>query len=302
MFQFQLVLLFYLILGIIARRMHLMNDAGKETLNNVLIYLVLPCTIINGFLNSVSVDVIRKSGTVLLAALGIQVFTFLIAKPIYGRSPERWRGQLEYSVLFPNFTFIGLPTCGVVFGPEGLALAAISHIVFRLFAWSVGLACFTGKVSKTGMLKAIFLHPAVLATLFGILLMSFQWTLPPFLMSALSGAGACTTPLAMILVGYILAGINWKETTKKQVTTLIGFTGLRLLALPAICFLAMRGLKIEAVITGVITLQTGTPTSPFTPLLGAKYGEDAEFGTQIVFLTTIFSFITIPLLVTILTA
>lgn len=74
------------------------------------------------------------------------------------------------------------------------------------------------------------------------------------------------------------------------------FTFIRLLAFPLLILIVLKLLKVDPLIIGVSTLLTGMPAGTTTAILADKYGCDAAFGSRIIFVSTLCSIVTIPIL------
>ncbi|MEY7999918.1 hypothetical protein AB8U03_06865 [Clostridium sp. Mt-5] len=55
-------------------------------------------------------------------------------------------------------------------------------------------------------------------------------------------------------------------------------------------------MKLDPLIIGVSTLLTGMPAGTTTAILADKYRCDASFASAVIFISTIFSIVTVPIL------
>ena len=145
--------------------------------------------------------------------------------------------------------------------------------------WSAGLACFT-KSTPGETVKKLATHPCILAVLLGFALLLTQWQMPAFLDRTLSYFSACTLPVSILIVGSILAGVRVRSI----------FTGMMAY------YCAVRLLGLDALVTGVCVVLSGMPAGSTTAILAEKYGGDAEYASKCIFLSTLLSLATIPLL------
>ncbi|MFA6733003.1 MAG: AEC family transporter, partial [Sphaerochaeta sp.] len=164
----------------------------------------------------------------------------------------------------------------------------------RVLMWTVGLSIFSpaGASKKEAALKVI-LHPSMIAVYLGLMLMSFQLSLPLFVEKTLSSIGGCTTALSMMLIGALLA-----ETERKHLKidrNLLLFSFLRLVVIPLVSLLAGRLLGVEPLIIGVSVILGAMPGGSSTVILAAKYGSDTVFTSKLVIVSTILSMLSIPI-------
>ncbi len=291
MFQFQITLFVMMMIGFLCNKISIITKEVHKNLTDLLLYIILPCNIFASFLNSNERDILASSGQIILMSLFIQVFCYAAARIIYRKANESKKAILEYATMTSNFSFIGIPVVEVIYGSEGVILAAVSQIIFRFFIWTVGHNLFL-KTSNSGVLKRAILSPCVDSILLGALFLFMGWSLPNFLTKAITDIGSCMTPICMLLIGYLLAEISFKESFEP---TVIIFSVIRLIVLPVAVFLIMRLIGTNTVLAGVMVLQTAMPAPTTTTLLAAKYGKDANFAAEVVFSSTLISLITISL-------
>ena len=117
--------------------------------------------------------------------------------------------------------------------------------------------------------------------------------LPAFMVRTLNSVGGCTTAISMMVIGAILADIDLGHIE----WGLLGYYCLlRLIVIPAVSFVALSLLGLAPMVTGVCTLLSGMPAASLTAVLAAKYGQNYGFASQVVFVSTLLSMITIPLM------
>jgi predicted permease len=118
--------------------------------------------------------------------------------------------------------------------------------------------------------------------------------LPETVTTALSMLGEMTTPLSMIIIGAILAKTNFRMifTDRKMYALHI----LRLVAVPLIVLYGFGVFIKDETMLGTLVILVGMPTAVLVAVLAARHGGDVALASKFVFVTTILSVITIPLL------
>lgn len=101
-----------------------------------------------------------------------------------------------------------------------------------------------------------------------------------------------TAPLSMIVIGDSIAMMNVKELVKDM--KLLLFSLLKLLLIPVIGVLIMRGLEINEILVGVCMVMLATPVGSMTAMLAQQYEGDYELASKGVAITTILSVVTMP--------
>ena len=110
--------------------------------------------------------------------------------------------------------------------------------------------------------------------------------------TALVMVGNATAPLSMIFIGAVLASVNIKVLYKKY--SLYMVAAVKLLISPLAIILLVAFLPISPIIKGVIVLQAAMPSQTMLSVLAKEYGSDYIYATEGIFVTTLFSVITLP--------
>jgi predicted permease len=102
-----------------------------------------------------------------------------------------------------------------------------------------------------------------------------------------------TAPLAMLIVGSILAGIDFKSLFS-------GFplyygTAVMNILLPLATIAVLKVLGFNGVVYGVCVSVIAMPAGANTPIFAELYGGDSLFASRVVAFSTLFSIISIPL-------
>ena len=113
--------------------------------------------------------------------------------------------------------------------------------------WSAGISLFT-TAPRWERIKRVLFNPGIIAVELGLLRMLFEPDLPLVAVSAIHALGECTTPLAMIIVGMILAEIPLKNFLSSKALLL---SAIRQLFMPLVLLLSLHGLHIDPLLTAV---------------------------------------------------
>ena len=289
----QMQLFLFIIAGFVLTKTGTISPAGRKSLSDLLINFILPCNIICSFQLDMTREVLASCGVMLLLACATQLVYLLISRFIFPGAPKERRAGLRYGTVCSNAGFLGLPIIGGVFGPMGTLLTSVALIPQRVVMWSAGLSLFTHTDGKS-VVRKLLTHPCIVAVFIGFALMlAGNPVLPGFIQKALSGASGSTTCISMLVIGSILAGaehINYKDGM------LWWYTVVRLVLIPLLVLAALSPLPIDRVVRGTMVLISGMPAGSTTAILAAKYDGDAPFASCLVFVSTLLSLVTLPLL------
>ncbi len=288
-----LATLFLLIaLGFLVKRIGLVGEQGRKNLTDLVIYVILPCNIVNAFASGADRSRLRLYLVTFAAALGIQGFSLLYGRLVFRRQPEGKRKCLQYGTVCSNGGFIGNPLAEGLWGMEGLAMASVYLIPLRVMIWSAGLAIFSGAQDFRQLLRRVLTHPCILACEAGIVLMLTGIRLPAFLMTPVRSIGQCNTALSMMAVGMILEQIDLRSFLDRDV---LRFSLHRLILIPGLCWLVLKLLGVDSTVTALSVLMTAMPAGATTSILAAKYQMEPEFAAKMVIVSTLLSLPTILL-------
>jgi len=290
----QVIILFLImIVGIYARKKQIFNAETTKKMSDFLLDITLPCLIVSSFNYKYSQDMMYKAKLIFLYSVIIHIVLILASILFSYKCEENKKKVLKASIIFSNCGFMGYPVLEGLFGNIGVFYGSVFNIPFNLFMLSYGTMLFTGKKDiKT--LKAALKHPGIIATVIGLLLFTFSIAIPVPAYKALSSVGAITTPLSMIIVGSMLAEINLKEIFSGFLVYYASL--LRLIIAPLITLIIMKLFHADRQLLEIgVTIET-MPVAVIASVLAEKYGGDTKLASKCIFISTIISMITIPII------
>lgn len=281
------------IIGIILRKKGVLTENSKGVLTELVLNLILPCSIITSFNIDFNMGILKIFGTIMAVGIIAQVLCYLICRFAFGRFEIRQRKVLKYGTLVSNSAFLGNPIAESTFGATGLMYSSIFCIPTRIVMWSAGLAQFTDETDKKAAFKKVVFHPCMIAVYIGISLMITGLKPPAFVYNTIVSIGRCTTPLTMLLIGSMIAEVKDLKTMINK--DILYFTVIRIIVIPGLVYLGCRLAGVDPIITGVSVLLSGMPAGSTTAIMAAKYDGDYIFATKLVVFSTIMTLISIPI-------
>lgn len=278
--------------GYVMTKIQWMNEESRKTLSSLLINFILPCNILVSFMMEFNRQILMEGLLILVLSVCIQLLMLAVGKFFYPRAGEEKLAVLKYGTIVSNAGFMGNPITQGLYGNQGLLYASIYLIPLRIVMWSAGVACFTGARGKN-VLKKIVTHPCIVAVAMGLCMMLLQLRLPSGLSKTIHCVSDCTTAVSMIVIGNILAGVKMKEVISLDV---IWFCFVRLFFIPLMVLAGCRLAGMAELVTNVAVVLAGMPAAATTAILAAQYDGDAGFAAKIVFLSTLLSLVSIPVL------
>lgn len=278
--------------GAVLRKIGIIKSEDKTVLTELVINLLLPCSIVMAFCIEFSQEILEQGVTILVISCVLHLFCVFLSKVLFNKYTKDQKVILQYGTICSNAGFLGNPIAEGVYGSVGLLYASIYLLPLRIINWSVGLSFYTESSDKKGLVKKVLTHPCIVTVFIGMFLMITQIQLPTIISSTLSSLGSCSTPFTMLLIGVILAEGDMK--TMVNITT-VKFSILRLILIPMVVFAGCKVCGVPDLVAGVSVLLAAMPAGTTTAILAVKYNRDAEFATKCVVLTTLLSMIMIPI-------
>jgi len=288
-FMMQIFLLCLMLVGVLAVKTRIVDKHARSSITDLVICVFIPCNILSAFFDT-DLSELPSLGIMLIISVGILTLSFLLSLVLYKRAAPEQKKVLSYATLISNASFLGNPVVESMYGLGGLTYVAAYLFPLRLAVWTVGLSIFAGG---KGNLKKVFFHPCLVASYLGLIVMITGFTPPAIVSRLVLSLGNCTTPVSMMIVGSILAMVD----PRKILTRLTAyFTFIRLVFIPLLVMGILLILRPDPIISCISVILCGMPAGATTSILAGKYGGDSELASKIIFLTTLLSIITAPLL------
>ena len=257
----------------------------REFLTRIIMNIGSPCLILNGIAN---LEFEPADFAVILASaitvLGICIVTGSILLKMAGQ-PLR---SFLPPVIFGNTGNLGLPLCFFAFGDEGLGLAVAVYLIYSVTQFVFG-PLVQGREPAWRILVTT---PMIYAALAGIVLLATDTPLPVTLANTVQLLGGLAIPLMLLALGYSLASFRIARPGKA-----VGLAIMRL-ALGTLAGIGVTELfGLEGTMRGVIIIESAMPLAVFNFLLAARYDRHPEDVAGAIVISTLISFVTMPLLI-----
>ncbi|WP_368359217.1 AEC family transporter [Marinitoga lauensis] len=227
----------------------------------------------------------------------IFIFVLAIILPLLlkkiGLIKSEW-GIIAFALMFSNGGYLGYPVVSALFGEEYIAKAVMYVIVMTLLSFSVGIVILTGNIKKglTNMLKLPMLWGFLVGWILGANGLSWE-NLPFTLYEPLKMIKEASIVIILINIGVSLSRIKIKiyDLYDTILTTLF-----RLIIFPVIAVFLVKLLKIDPILAGIFVIEVGMPVGMNVSFITEELKINPALGNLMVFISTLFSIITIPLL------
>ena len=294
-----LILVLLIAVGYAAVSTKIMDPRATRGLSALLVNVTIPALIIASMQVPFTPERLAGAEILLLATGVLFAFSFALAWAVSKAmqvSPAE-EGVLQFAIVFGNVGFMGFPVALTLFGEEALFYVAIFNLVFNVLVFSVGIAMLTGGRGKEFDPK-LLANPGIAAAIVGFALFLGSIEIPGPFIDSIDLLGGVTTPLAMIIVGAMLATFPAREMVGNWRIWVA--SAILLLAVPVAYCCLFAPVFADPFINGVMITMAAMPAAANTVIFAEQYGANSRFASQIVFVSTIGSLVTIPLVATVL--
>lgn len=318
--------------GYLAAHFGWVSKGTPKFITKIIINITLPCTILYSFLNNFTAEGLRSSGHYILAAFAGVLLAYLAGKAAAraAKIERRRRGVFTALFSFSNSVFIGFPVAQAIFGDGGMIFAIFYFLANTTCFNTLGymeiagdgayirgreaLAAGTqGKLDAQGglygeeketvpqgetprsILKRV-LQPPLFAIGGAIFLVLLGVKLPVFIDSTLAYAGGVTSPLSLMFVGMILHRVGFKTLKFEKGLPLV-MIGRFLIAPLIMVGLSLLLLPADPFASQVFIVQMALPCMVTAVIYAEATGADSGYATRGMVLSTLLSFIVLPVLV-----
>ncbi len=284
-----------IIVGIIFFKIGLIKQESTDSISAILVHLSLPALLLRSFQS----DILFENKGMLLPALGISalvqgmitVLGFVFVRNHTDANVER------ASIAFTNNSFIGIPLIGSILGEIGVFYGNAFNTISALIFFSVLPAMLSGTVSVKECIRKTF-NDKVIVCIIAIILLIADIRLPEFIMTPVGWLADLTSPLAMLLVGCIIATSDFSHMFNLRV---VWVSIVRLVISPIIiCIPLALLLKDNTPALLAFGILSAMPTGTLVTVFAEQEGANTELSSGIYLLTTVACAATIPMIVWVL--
>lgn len=288
------LILSYIIIGLLLRRMRAMPENTSVVLNTYVLYVALPALILKNIpLLSFSSALYIPVLTPWFLLVCVVLLTLALAR-LFKWSREV-TGALLIILPLGNTSFLGFPMTEALFGKAGMPYAVVydqlgSFIALTTYA-TVVAALYSPKVStpsaRTVLLK-ILCFPSFIALILGLLIRDMAW--PGFMHSLINGLSATLVPVVMIAVGFQLHF----RFSRNELNPMICALSIKLIAMPFLAWLLWQSLGQSGLVVDISIFQAAMPPMISAGALAIMAGLAPRLVSGVIGFGILFGLVTLP--------
>jgi hypothetical protein len=277
------------------------NSVGD--LAKLILYLPLPALLFVNMFHSFSPALIRELIVIPLGAIFMLILAWAVAAigSFLLAIPRENRSLFTAMMMFGNTGYMPIPLVMSIL-PEDQAARAVVYIslflsIFSPLFWIFGIH-LVKKGNQVESASGKLISPPFVGILAGVLC-SLIYPVRNFLqihgnviMESCRLLGEATVPLAMILIGAVIATLNPQNTKDwKIVGSLIL---LKMILFPLLVIGVLHLIPLPNLVRLVLAIEGMVPPATNLVIMAKSYGKGADLISFSLFTTYLFSLITIP--------
>ena len=293
----QQIIVFFLMMacGFAVVKRGLIDAKSSRTLSVICIYIIMPCVMINAFQIEYSRSI--RNGFLLAIAAAVLIHIFLLVFTQIIGKPLKLSVVEKESIIYSNSGNLVIPLVTVVLGEEWVIYASGFMCVQTIIVWTHGQSLMQGQRQVNW--KKIVQNINLIAILAGLVFFLCNIHLPKILDSMTSSLAGMIGPISMVMIGMLLAGVDWKLVFGKR--RIYGIVFLKMIVVPGIITLCLKlaapliPMENAKTILLISLLAVIAPTAVTITQMAQLYKRDAAYASSINVFTTLVCIVTMPL-------
>ncbi len=299
--------------GFVLKKLKKLPENSIAVISALIIYISQPMLSLYSFIEaSFSNELLLNMGIAFVLSIIFNLGLLLLAKVIFLKDKNVEAGKVcTIGSALSNCGFMGIPVIKVLFDdPQITIYALIYMIVFNIVLWTIGVYVITGDKKYVSIKKALLNLPTVVLVIalpiFFLNLNLTSSTNPAIqaMMQFCDYFNNFNAPLPMLIMGIRLADVKFREVFNSGRVYLVSL--LKLIIFPVIVLLLMflinliPSFNLDSNMITSLLICVAMPTATMTMTFAEIFNSDKYTAVKITLQTTLFSILTIPLFVTVL--
>ncbi|MBV7273987.1 AEC family transporter [Clostridium sp. PL3] len=286
-----------MVMGFVLVKTNLLKAEESKSLSVVVLYLVMPCVIINAFQIKYTESIQKGLILAFTAAVLIHIVLLILVKIL--EKIFHLDAVEKASMMYSNAGNLIIPIVTSILGKEWVIYSSAFISVQLILLWTHGrmMLCEERKID----LKRIFLNINIITIFFGILLFVTRLQLPDIIIKTLESVSVMIGPISMVVVGMLIGNMSFKQIFAYKRIYIVTF--LKMIVCPVIILLLLKYSGIAnlssngKMILLISLLATITPSASAVTQMAQIYEKNGEYASVINVVTTIVCIITMPIIV-----
>ena len=293
--EVMVILFTIVILGYVACKLGYMGDKFDKKLSSIVVDITCPLLVLSSVMGDELPD-----RTLILPLLGVGFLTYVLLL-VFGFWVPRFithnhdhQGMIGFALMFANVGFIGYPIVTSIFGPQAVFYAALLNMPNTFFIFTAGVMLVKGEYSLKQFNPRVLFSPAMIGAFLAAVIVALGIHTPDIIARPITMVGNITVPAALMIIGSSMAKLPLKEIVGSP--KVYAASVLRLAVVPLCIYSLFKLCGVPSLINNINTVVIAMPVASFGTMFCLKFGRDPKLMTEMTFITTLGSIITIPLI------
>ncbi len=293
--EVMVILFTIVILGYVACKLGYMGDKFDKKLSSIVVDITCPLLVLSSVMDEELPD-----RTLILPLLGVGFLTYVLLL-VFGFWVPRLitpnhdhQGMIGFALMFANVGFIGYPIVTSIFGPQAVFYAALLNMPNTFFIFTAGVMLVKGEYSLKQFNPRVLFSPVMIGAFLAAVIVILGIHTPDIIARPITMVGNITVPAALMIIGSSMAKLPLREIVGSPKVYVASV--LRLAVVPLCIYFLFMVCGIPELINDINTVVIAMPVASFGTMFCLKFGRDPKLMTEMTFITTLGSIITIPLI------
>lgn len=297
--------------GYIAYKTKVLGSSSATELNRFVIWLALPALLFSITAKTEWSKLFKADFIAVYLTATFVVFLLVLFWRLYQGKDLAEASIESLAGAYSNNAYIGFPLLFLVFGSASEVPTAIASIIvvmilfgFAVMLIEIGLhAGLAWHLRLFNVLKNVFKNPLVFAPIAGVLFAFTPYELPQSIDSFLGLLASAASPVALISLGLFLAHSHASVKSSNLVnqpdtqSTALTLTFVKLIVQPLlVAWLAIYVFHLPTDLAMMAIFLAALPTGTGPYMLADFYHKEATISAQTIFYSTIFSLVTLTVI------
>ena len=286
-----------MLMGYAVVKAGLMKSSESKSISVVMVYLVIPCVIIDAFQVDYTADV--KKGLLLACVAAVLVHVLFLILTTILKQVLQLDTIERATVIYSNAGILVIPLVQDLLGQEYVIYSSAYIAVQLILIWThcKNMICEEDRLEW----KKVFLNVNIISIIVGAILFICKIQLPSGVQDVLDMMNNMIGPIGMLLAGMVIADVPLKTVFTKKRNYLS--TVLRLIVYPIFVLILMKlihtfaGINDSKQILLTVYIASITPACATVTSMAQLYDKDAAYASSLYVLTTLLSIVTMPVMV-----
>ncbi|MDA3909196.1 MAG: AEC family transporter [Sulfurimonas sp.] len=273
----------FIVMGFIAK-MSFKDQIDDKTITLINVYFLQVFLTFWGLLiRPIDITLLYAPSIYLGIVVVLLIVSAIVAKRLF-KSPKE-HSIATVAAIIGNTGNLGIPINIAIFGEESIPYTTVVNLMNVFVVYTVGVFYYSrGSFdTKTSLLNIVKL-PILWAAILAITLSIYGYKPSGVVLNTLMMGAYASMTMQLFLFGIYLYGTKIQEISKTLVVWVLTF---KFILLPAIAFLVLVNIELDAMIKGIIFIELMMPLAVANVNLASLYDCSPRVVTALVFLSSI---------------